>query len=137
MPVSYDVDHTRRRVLATAHGTITFADLVAYQEAVWSDPTVAGYDELVDMTAVESIDAPDPARLSLLASLSAGMDPGGIASRFAIVASSDLAFGLGRVYQARRSFQPGSGKKVEVFRTREAAVAWLDAPPANDERGGP
>ena len=35
------------------------------------------------------------------------------------------AYGLGRMYEAYRSFQPGSTKEVAVFRTAPEALAFL------------
>jgi hypothetical protein len=59
---------------------------------------VAGYDELVDMTAVQSIALPAASRVRDLAEVSAQMDPRPPASsKFAIVAAGDLAFALGRM----------------------------------------
>lgn len=44
-------------------------------------------------------------------------------SRVALVASEDLSFGLSRSYNAYRE---NSGTELEVFRTREEALEWID-----------
>src|SRR5580704_6886512 len=91
MPIEYRIDHDRRIVFATGRGTMTDADVFGYQRAVWSQAAVAGYHELMDMTHVEAIAEPSAERVRDLASLSAEMDPAGIASKFAIVAPQDVA----------------------------------------------
>ena len=48
------------------------------------------------------------------------------AARFAIVAPTDLAFGLGRMYGAHRSMEDRSTKQVGVFRTLDEALTFLD-----------
>ena len=132
MPIDYQIDVARRRVVATAHGTLTDSDVFDYQRAVWSRPEVAGFDEVVDMRAVKIVELPRPGgeRLRELAGTSASMDAA-TSSRFAIVAPDDLAFGLGRMYAAYRGVDPRSTKEVHVFRTMEEAVAWLD-----EKKGG-
>lgn len=95
-------------------------------------PTIEDVREVVD--AVASSDAP---RLRLWdlscgvqfdnreirqianAALRQAQPPG---SRVALVGPDDLSFGLGRVYAAYRESEQ---THVEVFRTREEALAWL------------
>ena len=134
MPLAYRIDHDARIVLAVGSGIVTHADVFAYQTEVWSRPEVAGYDELVDMSLVTDVVASgDGARD--LAALSATMDDKDTTSRFAIVAQTDIAFGLGRMYQTYRALDRRSTKEVGVFRTMREALAFLrrDTPPVMPE----
>jgi hypothetical protein len=128
MPIVYHIDHARRLVIARGKGVFTEPDVLGYQQEVWSRPEVAGYDELVDMTAVERIVVPLPVPVSVLrlATTSAAMDPLAQTSKLAIVAPEQHAFGLGRMYQSFRELDPRSTKQVAVFRTLEQALAYLD-----------
>ena len=99
--------------------------LFEYQKAVWSDPAIADYDELVDMSGVEDVEAPSPSNVSALAGFSAKMDGSPKPTKLAIVAADDLLFGLGRMYQAYREMKPESKKEVAVFRSMPDAIAWL------------
>jgi hypothetical protein len=127
MPIEYVIDHARRLVHARGTGLFTGADMFNYQREVWSQPAVAGYDELVDMTDVKEIAAPAPAgpRMKQLASEAAAQDPPTSAGKFAIVAPNPLAFGLGRAYQTYRELDPRSKKQVRVFRTMAEALSFL------------
>ncbi|MEK7466068.1 MAG: hypothetical protein AAB074_01525 [Planctomycetota bacterium] len=127
MPISHHVDHERRLVTATATGDVTESDIFGYQKNAWSDPKVAGYDEIVDMTGAARIVEPKAARMRELAALSASMDPPATSARFGIVAPEELAFQLGRIYEAMRCEAAGGsgGKKVMTFRTLEEAENWL------------
>ncbi len=125
MPIDYRIDHARRLVLVHGHGTVTDEEVFAYQREVWSRADVEGFDELVDMTGVEHIALPSVDRVQDLARLSAGMDTRSRASRLAVVAPTDVAFGLGRMYQTHRELDPRSTKQVGVFRTRAEALAFL------------
>jgi hypothetical protein len=125
MPISYDIDRDQRLVIATPHGVLTDAEVFGYQQEVWSRPETNGYDELIDMTGVSRIEFISPDRVTELANLSAGMDAPASPSKLAIIATADLHFGLGRMYQARREIARQSTKVVRVFRSRQEALQWL------------
>jgi len=138
MPLAHRIDHRLRLVLAWASGTLTDEEVFGYQTEVWSRPEVAGYDELVDMTAVEHVALPSMGRVRDLAALSAGMDARGATSRFAIIAPRDFEFALGRMYGSHRELDGRATKRVSVFRSRPEALAWLGLdgePPATPEPG--
>jgi len=111
--------------VATGQGTVTDEDIFAYQTTVWSRPEVAGFDELADFRAVDHIAFESTARMRELAALSAKMDHPSTASKLAIVAPQDIAFGLGRMYEAFREMDASTTKQVEVFRQLEEALAYL------------
>jgi hypothetical protein len=125
MPFVYSIDHTRRLVLAYARGVVSAEDVLSYQREVWSRPDVAGYNELVDMSAAERIVVPSGESVRELAALSASMDSPSTPSRFAIVAPTGVEFWLARMYEARRGMEERSTKQVGVFRTLEQAYAFL------------
>jgi hypothetical protein len=125
MPIDYRIDHARRLVHATGHGTLADQDVFGYQREAWSQPGVAGYDELVDMSQVEHIIVPSTDRLKELVDLAAGMDPPHAPSKFAIVAPDKLAYDLARFFQAYRELDPRSTKQVNVFKTMAEALEWL------------
>ena len=130
MPITYHIDDTRRRVTAEASGAMGRRDLRAYKREAWSPPAVAGFDELFDLSRVDSLVDPDLSGLKELAHLAAAMDPAGRPARFAIVAPDDTHFGLARLYQLFRGQAPRANRELSVFHTREEAEAWLDAPRA-------
>jgi hypothetical protein len=125
MPIEYRIDRDRQVVIAKAAGRVEDQDICTYQGEVWSRSDVAGYDEIVDMTAAELVTSPSPEQVRELARMSAAMDSPEHASKFAIVAPRSALFGLGRMYQAHRELDERSTKKVGVFRSMEEAVEWL------------
>ena len=132
MPIEFSIDHEKRLVRAKGSGTLSDEDVFSYQRDVWSRPEVAGYHELMDMSEVRQIALPSMDRVRDLAKLSASMDAEKAASKFAIVAPFDLAFGLGRMYEMYRDLQAQSTKQVGVFRTLQEALEFLgveDGPP--------
>jgi hypothetical protein len=125
MPIEFTIDHARRLVTATARGMLTGQDVFGYQRAVWSRADVQGYNELLDMREVLGIDLPSIDNMRALAELSASMDIPQTSSKFAIVATSDEAFGLSRMYETYRHLEDKSTKQVGVFRTLNEAYAYL------------
>jgi hypothetical protein len=125
MPIEYRIVHEGRIVLGKAHGTLTDEELFSYQREVWSRSDVAGYDELLDMTAVKKVALDSVDRLRELARLSALLDSRSLTSRVAIAAPSEAAFGLGRLYEAYRRSEVRSTKRVAVFRSLAEALAFL------------
>ena len=123
----YDVtvDSERRRVVTTWGPLVTDASLLTYQKAVWDEPGVNGFDELIDFSAVEEIEVTTEG-LEAVAHLAAGMDDAAGRSRFAIVVGDSLSYGLSRMYEAFREMDEKSTRQVMIFKQREEALAWLD-----------
>ena len=117
MPIVHRIDHDRRLVLARGVGIFHSRDPFEYQQQVWSCPDVAGYDELVDMSGVTEVDLSTPDRMRQLAGVASATNAPGGGERLAIVAPTDLTFGLARMYESHRALQRGSTKNVGVFRT--------------------
>ena len=128
MPITYKIDHERRLVQAAPCGRLTHEDMVAYQTEVWSQSKLAGYNELIDMSEVTDIAYVSNDLVRSLADLSASLDSPEHPSKFAIVASDDLHFGLGRMYNAFRDMARQSTRQTRVFRTRAEAEEWLQNP---------
>lgn len=128
MPIACRVDHALRLVIARAYGTFAEGDIHAYQADVWSQPEVQGYHEIVDMSLVTEIVTPTLDKVHWLARISAKMDDPDRRSKFAIIAPSDVAFGMGRMYASMRGTQTESTKEVGVFRTLDEALEFLEIP---------
>src|SRR5262249_58488135 len=98
MPIDYRIDHDHRLVMVTGDGVMVESDVFGYQREVWARPDVEGYDEVIDMSDVERIELPAVQRVEDLAKLAAAMDPPRHYSKFTIVATSNVSFGLGMMF---------------------------------------
>src|SRR5258706_6668001 len=130
MPIDYRVDHEHRLVLAEGRGDVTAEDIFGYRGEAGGRAEVHGYDEIVDMSPVGRIVEPTREGIRAIAELSSSMDPAGGGGKFAVVAPQDVAFGLGRMYEAYRDLVGGEPKRVAVFRERAAAMEWIANPAA-------
>jgi hypothetical protein len=133
MPIAYEIDHRNRLVTATPHGRMSDADIFGYQHEVWGRTEVRGYDELFDLAEVREIEFVSSQRVTELAELAEQMDAPGIRTRLAIVATSDLHFGLARMYQSQREMGADGTREVRVFRDRKSAEEWLSVNAAAPE----
>src|SRR5262245_59429079 len=125
MAIEYRIDRERRVVIAVAKGELTSEDFFRYKREAWTQDGVPGYDELMDLTQVTEIVDLSVEGIRKLVQLSVSMDPPDTPSRFAIAAPKELIFGLGRMYEAYRSLEPGSTKTVSVFKTLPEAMEFL------------
>jgi len=124
MSLSYEIDSEHKLVIARAHGVLTYKDISDYQAEVWTCPEVIGFDEIIDVSAVEQIDYHSPRQVGELAARSANMECER-ETRLAIVAPDYGSYGLARMYQTYRGLQANSKKKVAVLRSFEEASMWI------------
>jgi hypothetical protein len=119
------IDAERRRVITTWGPRVTDGALMDYQKRVWRDPSVRGFDELIDFRALEHIEVTTEG-LEAVAHVAAGMDDATERSRFAIVVGDSLSYGLSRMYEAFREMSDSGSRQVMIFERPQDALAWLD-----------
>ena len=122
MPTTARIEPVTQTLLVTYSGWITDDDLLRSYDQVRSLP---GFDpdgrELVDFSAVEGGEVTSAGVGKLL-----GRPPlFGQGARRAIVAPTDVAFGMARMFELRRLEECG---EIVVFRTRREALEWLGIP---------
>jgi hypothetical protein len=119
MPAFYNIDKERHFVMSTGSGVITSADLLAHQEKLLADLGFSpDFSQLWDLTQVTKVDLTTEELHRL-----AGRSIFSSASRRAIVVSSDLVFGLSRMFEI---FRETLGEKgIRVFRNFDDALDWV------------
>jgi len=124
MPVSAVINRSERVVITTAVGRLVKSEFIEHIRSVWTDPGLAGFDELIDATRA---DASQLSAKDLSDLVNSGVSHDATRnSRLALCVSSELAYGLGRMYGALRETHAGNAREVQVFRDLEAAQAWLE-----------
>jgi hypothetical protein len=126
VPVQHRILHEQRLVVAEAHGHLRVDELFAYQRNVWSDKLLKNYRELLDLGGVESLGPYHVDDLKGLADLARTSSVATQPTKTAVVAPTDLLFGLSRMYEAYR--HPDLALRAyRVFRELAEARAWLEA----------
>lgn len=106
-------------MMSTGSGVLTLADLLAHQEKLLADPDFsADFSQLWDLTHVTKVELTTE-ELRRLAARSIFSS----ASRRAILATSDLVFGLSRMFEIFREILGEKG--IRVFRNLDDALDWV------------
>ena len=112
MAVSYSIDCETRVVFTVFSGIFTDADVWSLVDQLRHDPAYdPEFNELIDCTAVTE----NRVSVATLGALNSSPVP-----RRAVVAPSDVNYGVSRIFQA---VQPS--QKIEIFRTMAEARKWL------------
>jgi len=128
MPIEYAVDEERKVLVARAQGELCDADLLDYAQRLYDDPSIKrAVHELVDLSEVRSDSMITAEGIRALARFWESLYDWMSGGKLAIVAPTDVAFGLGRMYQMLRDDGPDH---IQIFRDPEAAWRWLEAPDA-------
>jgi hypothetical protein len=124
--IEFTFDARNRRRIAIWRGTIGDAEmLAAYEELARSPDFDPAADDLADLRAVKAMNTTQDGFRKLMA-MFFPFDALRIPTRLAIVAVSDLVFGMSRMYELLRGDEVS--EEIRVFRNYDEALAWLDDP---------
>jgi hypothetical protein len=119
MGMQYRLDPSRRLVHVRAWGVISTADLQDLTSHLLADPGFDGdFRSLTDLSAATGISV-----TGTELEATAWMPLYNAGARRAIVAPTDLMYGMGRVYAAHAEHV---GETVRVFRSLQEAEAWRE-----------
>jgi hypothetical protein len=119
VPISYKIDGGL--CVTTVAGEADLADVRAYLSARENDPARGGViGTLIDVRGVTTLLSADDLRaIAKQRKQETDTSPG---TRTAMLAGSDVVFGILRMYEA---FTDGSNAAIRVFRDEGEARAWL------------
>ena len=122
--ITFAVDVTNRLRIATFCGAITDTDLLhAYQPVLTDVHFDPALDDLVDLRAVSHMGVTSAGLYRIIAFYDERA-PANLSTRSAIVAPTDVLYGVSRMFQTLRG--DGHAAEVAVFRRIEAAHRWLE-----------
>lgn len=122
MGLRYQLDTARRLVQVRGWGVISTTDLQDFTSYLLADPRFDGdFCSLTDLSEATgvSVDQRELTATAWMPLYNAG-------ARRAIVAPSDLMYGMARLYASNAE---RVGQTVRVFRTLQEAEAWLELSP--------
>jgi hypothetical protein len=127
MSFTWAADLDAHRLEVHLQGLMAWAEFITFQTTVSCAPAHWGYDALVILE--ESVGFPDgPCEVAMrgIASRAALFNMEHAGSRVAIVAATDLGYGVMRMFLA---FYEGAGgnRPTGMFRDADEARAWLDS----------
>jgi len=121
MPITCDLESIPGVICSVFTGQVTDQELHAYYRQPFVDGFPGRWLELVDGTGITSMGITSAGEHQLAAILAPHIEKlrGG---RVAMVATSDVVFGMFRMWELQRE---GVGYEVSVFRDVAAAREWL------------
>ena len=121
MAITYEIDAPRGRIYTTCSGSVMLPQVMAHFDALQRDPNrPARLDVLLDLTAITS---PPEAPQIRAAADRVGLVEDLVFGACAIVADSEVMFGMARMFEAHAR---GHFAAVRTFRRRADAEEWLD-----------
>jgi hypothetical protein len=131
MGIQYVIDEHFGLVVAEARGHVEDRDLLDYAKRLLADPDrTRAKHELVDLRRVDDSSEVSSAGVRRLAEFWSDRSAMMAGGRLAIIAPSEVGYGMSRMYQILRSDGPDS---IQVFRQRGEALRWLDVDPDRAE----
>lgn len=120
MPITYRFEG--RYIYTTIAGETGYADVKAYLDTVVKDPLFRpGMPSIVDCRGVKSLFSISDLRKT--AADTRSHPEMSVPGRVAVIASSNLVYGLLRMYEV---FSEGQPVRIRVFRQPEEATAWVN-----------
>ena len=119
VPMAYKINSEHKIVISTGNGTLTFAESLTHQENLREDPNfIPKFSQLMDLTLVTKMELKSD-ELQRLAAHSVFAND----SRRSFLVSSDLAYGLFRMFQTFRNNEGENG--IQIFRELGPALNWV------------
>lgn len=128
MPANHYIDKKRQLIITTwegdAHDIEFIKAIESYQNDIQNHPDYVNYNEIVNLSEVTSFKL-STYGIQTIGKIASSTDKGNINRKLAIIVSSNLAYGLARMYEAYRSFSKNSRKKISIFKNEKDAVEWI------------
>ena len=126
MPGAYTIDLARSLVLSRGWGVLTDRELLAHVRALTADPRFARhFRQLADLRDVTEVQFTASTIREMVR-----LNPFWAGARRALVVTSDVVFGMARMYQLLRDESPD---ELQIFRKVDDALQWLGIADAKEE----
>ena len=126
MPGAYTIDLARSLVLSRGWGVVTDRELLAHVRALTADPRFAPhFRQLADLRDVTDMQVTASTIREMVR-----LNPFWAGARRALVVTSDVVFGMARMYQILRDESPD---ELRIFRKVDDALQWLGIADAKEE----
>ncbi len=128
MPAKHYIDNKRQLIITSWEGTAHDAEFIKaikkYQNDIQNKSEYINYNEIVNLSEVTSFKLSTEG-IKNIGQIASSTDKSDGNRKLAIIVSSNLAYGLARMYEAYRSFSKKSKKEIRIFKKEKDAVAWI------------
>ena len=128
MPAKHHIDNKAKLIITTWEGEaidIEFIEAIKkYQKDIHSNPDYLCYNEIVNFSKVKGIKLTTEGIINI-GQIASRTDQNGVNRKLALIVSSNLAFGLARMYETYRNFAKNANKEIRVFKNENDAWEWI------------
>ena len=128
MPAKHAIDTKAMLLITTWEGEAIDNEFIEaikkYQSDIQCNRDYHGFNEVVDFRKVTKIKLTTKG-ITNIGSIASSTDNTGVKTKLVFIVSSDLAYGLVRMYEAIRSFSANATKTVKVFKNESDAFEWV------------
>ncbi len=126
MPIKHSINKEHQLIVSVHVGTIPDEEFLRSYDNLFEDAAFnEHYNLLIDLRRATSGERSTAALRSLSSAVGHRYRKAETAPKTAIIAPTDISYGLGRMYQSFVDTVPG---EVVIFRAADAALAWLGVP---------
>jgi len=128
MPANHKIDTKTKLLITTWEGEARDIDFIQaikkYQKDIQNHPDYIAYNEVVDFSKVTGIKLTTEG-IKSIGLIASSTDQNEVNRKLAFIVSSNLAFGLARMYEAYRGFSKKSHKEIRIFKNEKDAFEWV------------
>jgi len=129
MPAKHHINNASQLLITTWEGEAVDVDFIEaikkYQKDIQSNSDYHHFNEIVDLTRITGIKLTTNG-IKHISSIASSSDQNRANTKLALIVSSNLAFGLARMYEAYRSMSRNINKEIRVFKNEDDAFVWIN-----------
>ena len=127
MPAKHHIDNETNLIITTWEGDATESEFIEtlkkYQKDIQCDPDYIHYNEIFDLSKATNI------KITVSGLINVGRTASQTDHLFsnkklALIVSSNMAFGIARMYETYRNMGINTSKKIRVFKNESKALKW-------------
>ena len=127
MSAIHNIDNENKLIVTTWEGEacdVEFIEAIKkYQSSIQNNPNYINYNEVVDCRKITKLKLTSEG-IKTIGTIASATDTEKTHKKLALIVSSNLAFGLARMYQTYRSFSKTANKEIRVFKNESEALKW-------------
>lgn len=129
MPANHHIDNQSQLIITTWEGDacdIEFIQAIKnYQNTIQNHPDYIHYNEVVNFSNLSGIKLTTEG-IQKIGEIASNTDTEDAHRKLAIIVSSNLAYGLARMYETYRSFSKKACKEIRIFKNEQDALNWVE-----------
>ena len=129
MPANHHIDNEAQLIITTWEDVGRDRDFIEaikkYQKDIQNHPDFSSFNEVVDLSKITGIKLTIEG-IKNIGKIASTTDKKEINRKLALIVSSNLAYGLARMYEVYRSYAKRAHKEIRIFKNKKEAFEWVN-----------